>query len=76
MDRAAKIHQYLILEDFGAYMERYAEFAVLPSSPEIFAKEMKLMETDDQYTHRQKETLRAKGLTPLELRELRSQVQI
>lgn len=60
MNREEKIHQFLMLEDFGAYMERYAEFAVLPSSPEIFAKEMKLMETDDQYTHRQKETLRAK----------------
>lgn len=60
MNKEEKIRQFLILKDFDEYMERYEEFVSMPSSPEIFEKEMKLMETDDQLTHRKKEAVRLK----------------
>lgn len=52
--------EFLRLSDFDEYMARFEEFCFLPHEGAAFAKEEKLMESDETYTHREKEKIREK----------------
>ncbi|MGN0273198.1 MAG: hypothetical protein ACI4DT_00235 [Chordicoccus sp.] len=51
------IQQFLALGSFDEYMERFEEFHDLDAGGRTFAKRMELMESDDKYTHREKERI-------------------
>ena len=51
------VEAYLRLESFEEFISQYHRFASLPRDTRIFAKTMKLMETDEFHTHREKEQI-------------------
>ncbi len=51
------VEQFLALGSFDEYMERFEEFHDLDAGGRTFAKRMELMESDDKYTHREKERI-------------------
>ena len=58
MTLSEKRSLFLSLKDFDEYMDRFDDLVGLPSGPDTFRKEMQLMESDINYTHRKKDTLR------------------
>ena len=55
---AERINSFLNLESFAEYMEQYSTFAGMKTNAAVFAKEQELMESDGQYSHREKENIR------------------
>ena len=53
-----KLEEFLSLQSFDEYMEKYEWFCGLPMGKHTFRKEMQLMEGDSSYTHREKDTIR------------------
>ncbi len=51
------VEQFLALGSFDEYMERFEEFHDLDAGGRIFAKRMELLESDETYTHREKERM-------------------
>jgi hypothetical protein len=49
--------QFLALQSFDEYMERFEEFHDLDAGGKTFAKRMELMESDETHTHREKERM-------------------
>lgn len=56
MDR--KLTEFLQLNNFDEYMEKYHLFCGLEMGSATFRKEMELMERDAEHTHREKELIR------------------
>ena len=55
-----KLQRFLDLRDFDEYMEQFGSFQGLEMGKETFRKEMLLMESDEKYSHRQKDAIRQK----------------
>ncbi len=55
-----QLTQFLKLKSFEEYMEKFDQFTSLSMGSETFEKEQSLMQSDDQYTRREKELIREK----------------
>ncbi len=64
---------FLSLTSFEEYMQNYFDFRNLKSSPAVFVHEMKLLETDQNHTHREKDALRTKRKNAI-IKELRKEL--
>lgn len=52
------LNEFLKLNDFDEYMDKYSQFCGLEMGPATFRKEMELMEKDENHTHWEKESIR------------------
>ncbi len=66
--------KFLSLADFTEYMETYPAFCGMKTTPAVFAKEQALMESDEQHSRREKETIREQKKREL-LKYLHKQIE-
>ena len=69
------LYEFLQLNDFEEYMEKYSRFCGLKMGSATFRKELELMERDDFYTHREKEAIREHKKRAI-VKELHEQIDI
>nr|MCR4949716.1 hypothetical protein [Solobacterium sp.] len=71
--QADRIEAFLKLESFSEYMEKLSLFAGMKTNSAVFAKEQELMESDAQYSRREKENIRERRKKEI-LKELHSEI--
>lgn len=58
-------NEFLQIQTFDEYLKNYHKFYTVKSNSAVFAHRMRLLDTDKDYTHREKEKLCAKKKTQL-----------
>ncbi|MBR2811875.1 MAG: hypothetical protein IKD69_10875, partial [Solobacterium sp.] len=58
--QAERVQAFLNLAGFDDYMDQFSRFAGMKTDSAVFAREQELMESDEKYSHREKENIREK----------------
>ena len=70
----ARLEAFLKLESFEEYMEKYRSFCGLKTGASTFRKEQELMESDERFSHREKEAVREQRKRDI-IRELHEEIE-